>query len=306
MNRVNYLGYTHLYNKLLVEYSHNSEWLDKLQPVTLAMFFVSILWYKIIGQQLPCSVFISYGSLILFTYGLLIYFLLVGFLAWLQSLDIKNKVQSITLNLLLFESPPYLQGKSGLDKSQIKHLQHIAHTEQNAADWRSSFINLVILGTASILLWIYTNTKQPNTEANQQDIWSSLAGDICQVAWTDEKLIPIFICTFLIIIAIVLFNYYRIFLSTEIANRAIIFACEEALALHEIQSESMLNTWQSSLWLANMCGYTLINKEVYLRRRSSYRDYWKKNHYIEVGIEERQIVMIKKQNVILINSSAHE
>jgi len=198
----------------------------------------------------------------------LVLVMLIFFLAYSATQNPSNSVPGIIADMLIFYPRPYQDGL-GLDYDDIQQLKRIAEIQQNSADWRSSYVNFGIVTIVAALIanpqliWNFFIFPLYNTLYQTDSLPAELSRYLPQQSFT-ERLIAV---TFVIILVLWLLykwlTYFREFISSEYANRAILLACEELLAVYRIkdlpQSKKML--FHERRALLEQYGYHLVPDE---------------------------------------------
>lgn len=216
-----------------------------------------LLWLQLLGVGAIISLFIIAIGIVYW----------LAHIAWSGSRDPAKRAAKLAAQLLIATPRPYSKHR-GLSYNELKFLQKTATIEQAAADWRSSFISIIIIG---ILFGLISSVLQPPSfwEEWKNIADAPLASPITlNVPWSGIELPPtyhtsllifnsVFWLFLLIILLLQLGRYYANFLATEPSNRLILFACAEALALletHQLQSREYF-TLPEKRYLAGQLGY---------------------------------------------------
>lgn len=237
-------SYTALYYHLVQEIEHANlrayiwSWIRSL--VFFSWLLVGLLWLFNPTQWL---FLIAVGGVITLFWVLVGVFVSLLHLIWVGSQDALQRTPQLAAALLTTVVRPHSVGW-GLDAQAIENLRNAAEIEQSAADWRGNFVNLIfvglILGTISMVLQppaFFTQWQQAAQEASRTETAVSL-----YIPWGNLTLPPGISSTFNIVYVIlytilILFVLYQLvqyvirFLSSEAANRIILLACNDALAL---------------------------------------------------------------------------
>lgn len=144
----------------------------------------------------------------------------------------SRSVSRYVARMLIMSRRPYSQGDTGLNYKDIVHLRKIAEIEQSAAEWRGVFINIIIIGTISVLfaagklLW-----NLGPSASSQESVWPQ----VFLAIFPDWLMVvtSISLIIFITWIFFRVFTYLMDFFASESANRLILKACEESLALLE-------------------------------------------------------------------------
>lgn len=229
--------YSHLYDDLIVLWSGAYVW--DLLAVAIG-FSIWLLIMPFTQQAFPLTDYIIAAILIppfVITVTLVS---LIVFLAITVSLNPLREVQVMAVRIMTALQRPFSK-ETGLGYREIIHLRRIAEIEQGSAEWRSSFVNIVIIGTLSIGIWA------------APFIWYMLENGLLQPVertgspWSEHYpflfasssnpltiLVPSLIMLVIIVwVIVILFRYFRNYLASEVANRTVLQACEEASAFLE-------------------------------------------------------------------------
>lgn len=227
-------GFTHIYT-------------DLLYLLTAGMSEVSIFWL-LLWFIVPVflAIPLTYSNIevqqIVFIIGTFYFFIasyiLFVFFGGLFALKESSKaVFFIATRILTGVPKPYFKNEKGLNYKEIAHLQRIAEIEQSSADWRGFVSSTIIIGTGVILGGLsYSNLRQILFATEDMAFESELMRNIPFGVYGNLPSLPMenFITPLIIIISIVnLFLYFVRFFTRESANRTILYACQEALALLE-------------------------------------------------------------------------
>ena len=231
-------GYTHIYDDLVGIWSRELVW-------WMGLFFLNILAASLLiplawMHPSPLTVVIVYGLVIIGSI-IFIYVWLIYFLGTAVTIDPLKEAPVLAVRMMTGVAQPYSKKATGLAYHDIKHLRRIAEIEQNAADWRGSFVGFVIIGTLSVLIWGFPSVwrwlNEPPEPVTAQPPVSSI-----EPFWGDSLFLLLYtiLVAVILLVAIIRFiwnmlNYFRLFLGSEAANRVILKACEESLAFLEKQ-----------------------------------------------------------------------
>jgi hypothetical protein len=144
----------------------------------------------------------------------------------------SGRALTIAARLLVLEKRPYTP-KYGLVYPDFQRLQKIVDIEQHAETWQGNFIQLVMIGTLVVALWLPATWWHAISLAPGQLGGNFLFALIRAIPPFFQALI---LLAFGIGITALLYRwylYFREFLSTTLSNRILLRACEEALALME-------------------------------------------------------------------------
>jgi hypothetical protein len=194
------------------------------------------------------------------------YLMLIVYTTLAVTRDPRRLVSELAARILVVVPRPYTK-MHGLDADGIRRLERIAQVEQNAADWRSAFVNVLIIGTVSAVVsmapavWkLVISSSPPDTADDWRSPWHDMAVE--HPPWTDALWL-VLAAAFAIWIAVSLYAYTRRFLAEEVANRSILLACEEALAVLEIHklTHSTDFTLREKRALAAKFGCRLVSRK---------------------------------------------
>lgn len=169
---------------------------------------------------------------------LFLFYLPIIIQATISTREPVSSVSDLAAKILIYLPSPH-SNTQGLNFNEIQHLRKVAETEQNAADWRSTFVNLIIIGTATLIVSVTNLVSQQFTTSDLQAMANLLINPpTSEMAF---EFLPLFVITTAVITVILLwagiklYTYYIEFISAESANRTILLACDEATALLEIK-----------------------------------------------------------------------
>lgn len=231
-------SYTELYQEIMKNARQDYLW------VSLLFIMVYLTWYAIyyiwiIPKSVTPLTFIDMASGVL---KLLLVFL-IFFVTISITQNPRRAIPAIIVNMLIFSPRPY-QNDLGLDYDDIQQLKRIGEIEQNSADWRGSYINYVIIFILAALI------------ANPQLLWEYIIFPLYKMYINDGSSTSIPVTNFpnssnierLLGLILIIFSilwilykwvaYFREFISSEFANRAVLLACEELMALYRIRNIS--------------------------------------------------------------------
>lgn len=176
--------------------------------------------------------------------------------------------------LLALAHPPR-QRTLGLLPEHIRRVQRFAEIEQAAADWRGHYANIIIVATALAVLgaapgifallsstsaFVQVDVFPPDPDAERTRVkllaftfvvWLWFAGSLW-LLWR-------------------MFHDIRTFLTREVANRTLLFACEEALALLAEQwlDRAAVLEFERRRTLIEQLGYSLVKADDIPRPRGA-------------------------------------
>lgn len=171
----------------------------------------------------------------------------------------SRRALMLAARLLVAEKRPYTS-KHGLVYPDFQRLKKIVDIEQQAENWQGNFIQLVMVGTLVVAVWL------PATWWHAISLSPGQPGGT--FLFTLIRAIPTFFQAAILLvfgsgIAALLYRWYRYFrefLSTTLSNRILLRACEEALALLEnlrLNSSSEFSTREKKA-LAEYLGCQLL------------------------------------------------
>ncbi len=173
------------------------------------------------------SMFISSLTVI---YGL-IPFLLVAFLGTRDPVKSASKLAALLMTEKQFDKPSH-----EVNYKAIVGLKQVASIDQAAADWRSVFVNFVVIGSGSLVIGLsFWWTEMITTQSLEGPIFQK-ARLFFEVVESFFSAVPYFMWPLAILAGFAimkLLNYLYTFLVTESANHTILFACEELIILFD-------------------------------------------------------------------------
>lgn len=169
---------------------------------------------------------------------------------------------------LLTLAPVPRQNAHGLLATQIRTLQRLAEIEQSAADWRGHYATIIIVTAAALILGAFPDIlAMLNAMLHSEQAFDQIGPPaILAEGESARQLLIIYTIFNWLLFAGSLWLLWRMFhdirtlLTRETANRTLLFACEEALAL---LSERWLDkaAWidvDARRWLAKDLGYMVV------------------------------------------------
>lgn len=256
-------SYSDLYREIIIFSRQDLLWLMAL--LAFAYFAWYIVNYVATTPNSFSTEFISYFLVrSIVSYAMLF---LIFFLAYSATQNPSSTVPEIIAHMIIFYPKPY-QNELGLDYEDIQQLKRISEIEQNSADWRSSYINFVIVSFVAILLanfnYIWNYFIFPLLEqiflGNSSPPPAELGIELPQQTQLQSTFGAFFIIFAVLWLLYKWLSYFREFISSEYANRALLLACEELLAIYRIrnlpQDQRML--FRERRAILEMYGYHLI------------------------------------------------
>lgn len=253
-------SYSDLYREIVLLVREDWAWF-------LAIFtFISVAWYEIYYLVILPEVYTFPRFLsVIGSLCSLVLVMLIFFLAFSATRNPSRAVPGIIVDMVLFYPKPY-QDDGGLDYDDIQQLKRIAEIEQNSADWRGSYVNFAIVTIVAAFI------------ANPQLIWNSVIFPLYESLYPSEtlpaeftKYLPeqsftdrvigvVFAVFFLLWLLYKWLTYFREFISSEYANRAILLACEELLSVYRVKgfSRSKRMTFHERRDILELLGYRLV------------------------------------------------
>ena len=229
-------SYTQLYYDLVRLWGQEITWAAVLTGLVIVMLMAvwSVDFASVTPAEFPVVVeAIVRALVILVVPGLLFY------LATAYSKDPVTEVPLLAVYIMTALPRPYTQQR-GLGYRQIRHLMDVARIEQSAADWRGSFVSVIILGVLSLGVALGLSALR----ASVSDLLG-LPSDESGFPWRDNWFLQplesdwyqLLTTLALLLIGLwlgyTLLEYTRRFLGTEPANRILLMAGEDALAFLE-------------------------------------------------------------------------
>lgn len=150
---------------------------------------------------------------------------------------VQRSVPTTAARILIILAQPHRERITGLSARDIRHLRKIAEAEQNSADWRGSFIGVVVVGLISLaisafpLVWYLYWNDTPIESGSVSEKVRALLG-VGGSSWPDIAGVVILLAIGWTVVR--LYVYVWGFYSREVGNRAVLIACEEALGLLEV------------------------------------------------------------------------
>jgi hypothetical protein len=144
----------------------------------------------------------------------------------------SGRALTIAARLLVLEKRPYTS-KHGLVYPDFLRLQKIVDIEQQAETWQGNFIQLVMVGTLVVALWLPATWWHAISLAPGQPGGTFLFALIRAIPTFFQAIILLVFGFGIIALLYRWYLYFREFLSTTLSNRILLRACAEALALME-------------------------------------------------------------------------
>lgn len=140
---------------------------------------------------------------------------------------------------LLTLAPAPRQKTHGLVATQIRQLQRLAEIEQAAADWRGHYATIIIVTAAALILGAFPDILAMLAallDSEQAFVRIGPPGILAENESSRQLLFIYTVFTWLMFAGSLwllwrMFQDIRTLLTRETANRTLLFACEEALAL---------------------------------------------------------------------------
>lgn len=232
-------SYSDLYREIIIFSRQDWLWLMAL------LAFAYFAWYSInYFTTTPNSFSIEFISYYLIrsivSYAMIF---LIFFLAYSATQNPSRTVPEIIAHMLVFYPKPY-QNELGLDYEDIQQLKRISEIEQSSADWRSSYINFVIVSFMAIIVanfnYIWNYFIYPSFEqiilGNSNLPSTDLGIDLPQQTQLESTMGAIFVIVAVLWLLYKWLSYFREFISSEYANRALLLACEELSSIYRIRN----------------------------------------------------------------------
>jgi hypothetical protein len=245
-------GYAALYASQLRELRGDRDQI-RIMTILLVTSWVSILviaFYRGLTHREPDLL-----SAISFFLAFPVISALVYFPIWTiyASGDPARAAPGIALDLLLFAPRPYNEGQ-GLGRKDLEHLKAMAQAEQSSAEWRGGLLtNLIVALVVAMVAGDIALQLPP----------ASLRAAIGAISPLPVRVFAFPFGMYLLIASAAIVLFIRLFWRfnfSELPNRALLFACEEAIALLEacnIPAQSSLDRVQTQQ-IATMFGYELV------------------------------------------------
>jgi hypothetical protein len=220
------LTYSHLYFAL-VDYFVN----DMTVGIVTAIFAPSY-FFMMVGLSVNLAGKITEGfnilSGIITIIGVTSFYLFLYFMVFVLRVNLRypKEVSPHIASFLIIGIKRPTLNETGLDYKSIQKLKRISETEQNSAEWRSNFLNIVVIGLAAF------------TIANISNMDTSLLSFELRYFQLKDVSFAFFVLMFAVSMLATwffynLFAYLREFLGSAAVNRMILLACEESLIILE-------------------------------------------------------------------------
>jgi hypothetical protein len=144
----------------------------------------------------------------------------------------SRRAVMLAARMLVAEKRPYTP-KYGLVYPDFQRLKKIVDIEQQAENWQGNFIQLVIVGTLIVAVWLPATWWHAISLAPGQPGGTFLFTLIRAIPALFQVVILLVLGAGITILLYRWYLYFREFLSTTLSNRILLRACEEALALME-------------------------------------------------------------------------
>jgi hypothetical protein len=256
------INYSDLYQEIII--FSRQDWLWFMAIFVFAYLTWSSIYYFLIIPQGFSIEFISYYLVhAIFSYAMI---LLVSFLTYSATQNPRRTIPEIIALMIIFYPQPYQDGL-GLDYEDIQQLKRIAEIEQSSADWRSTYVNFAIVSIVAVLLanfnFLWNYFLFPAFEQiflGKDSISTGLDVRLPQLTYLQSV-----IGAFLVVLAVLWLlykwlSYFREFISSEYANRALLLACEELLAIYRVKNlpqNERIPFWERRA-LLELYGYRLV------------------------------------------------
>jgi hypothetical protein len=144
----------------------------------------------------------------------------------------SGRALMIAARLLLVEKRPYTS-KRGLVYPDFQRLMKIVEIERQAENWQGNFIQLVMIGTLLVAVWLPAVWWRALSPVPAQPGDTFLFTLIGAIPGFFQAVILLLFAAGISTLLYRWYLYFREFLSTTLSNRILLRACEEALALIE-------------------------------------------------------------------------
>jgi hypothetical protein len=256
-------GYVDLYDKLMRQLSYH----EVAATIAYAMLGVAALASipNIIRYATDIRNQAAYPAMG-YVWALLTGGMAVGLLILVVNAHRLKPEQSSTglAAFLLTLAPTPRQRSHGLLATHIRHVQRLAEIEQAAADWRGQYAAIIIVTAAALILGAVPSIVA-FLESSQAFERIGPPGILAEGESARQLLIIYTIFNWLLFAGSLwliwrMFHDIRTLLTREAANRTILFACEEALALLSERwlDQAMWIDLDARRQLAEDVGYTLV------------------------------------------------
>lgn len=261
----NTIGYAKLYEELAYLFRQQPAW-EGLSVLLLVYFAAGFIFWLLFLAALLGNVKLDLQGIVMgiivILYSIVVFFSLPFWVytALIGTRDPAKAVPQLAAHILTTVPCPYTN-RRGLAFEEIKRLKQVAEIEQGSADWRGSFVNVVIIGAVTVIIggsplalkWLLETMSSDPFQGIQSLpappwitflAWLLLASGL---AWIFYKI----------------FLYLWHFLGTESTNRAVLLACEEALALLKVKglTRSTECTFSEKRALVGHFGYCLMSEK---------------------------------------------
>ncbi len=272
-------GYHHIYDTLVryITRETQASILIVIPYINFILILIASIYIFISLSYIKPIEAIVYG-IMFFMFFECVFLILTTFITILVSGTQEPYVISreIAALMIFTLSRPY-SDSVGLGYKGVGNVKGIAEIDQGSADWRGNFINFLVIGAVGFIVgsgatsisWVLGNLPKDFPAnlliGNTNDISKLFLLLFWGVVW--------------VVISIGILNIFHKlasvaeeFLKTESANRAILFACEEAMNILEEMKLSQRQdiSLKKKKEIATMLGYRLIeesettNREMYL------------------------------------------
>jgi hypothetical protein len=231
-------SYTGLYYWAVWSQRRGPEGLGVILAVLLFAFFLGVPLANFVADPqvdrlAKLAAIVAFLTLV----GVGIYFTLLAFLVLALARSPARLVPQVAARLLL-EARPYFE-EEGLTLNDIRRLKRIAEIEQRSAAWRGNFLSYAAIGLIVLVV-----IALPGLQSFFMPASGPVAGRIFAGSpwsqWTGAASDSAGIIGIALVGIIVLWlaghwvGYIRGFIAAEYANRVVLMACEELIALYEI------------------------------------------------------------------------
>ncbi|KXK11434.1 MAG: hypothetical protein UZ14_CFX002002824 [Chloroflexi bacterium OLB14] len=263
-------GYTQLYYNLN-RYARKNMVGDLLLGFLLTPLISGVLIFYNLFPKETLLLWESLGVWIFLVLLLILLYLPILVYAAIGTHEPISLVSELSALILIYLPRPHTTIQ-GLSYDDIQNLRRVAEIEQGAADWRGTFVNLIVIGTAtatiSIINFVSKELAVSKLKALSEILYESLAPQIApevQVEFSQMISVAIIALVILLIWASYkLYSYYLEFIASESANRTILFACNEATFL--LKARNLQNaldiTFREKRELAGRLGCRLVLRNV--------------------------------------------
>jgi hypothetical protein len=230
-------SYTGLYTWAVSSQRRVSEGLGVILAILLLAFFLGAPLYNYaadpqVDRLAKLAAVVAFLTLV----GVGVYFALLVFLVLSLARSPARVVPQAAARLLL-ASRPYAEAE-GLTLNDIHRLKRIAEIEQRSAAWRGNFLTFTAIGLV-VLVVIALPVLQSFFMPASGTVFGQLFAGFPWFGWrgaasAEREIVGIALVGLLALwLAGQWVRYIRGFIAAEYANRVILLACEEIIALFE-------------------------------------------------------------------------